>query len=121
MMRPLLLLFVIGCGGSKAPPSNTATTGSGSATVTADGSDGDCMGGGTLALDSKDCKFWGEVMGPPPGAGKDIQVLKCCYPTLEAACKNTGGCEVPDCTADKDVPAKVICKDTTHGGVPTNP
>lgn len=46
---------------------------------------------------------------------------KCCYPTQEAACKHTGGCEVADCTADASTPAQVTCKDTTHGGEPTNP
>jgi hypothetical protein len=92
----------------------------GSATPAAEGSDGDCMGGGTLALDSKDCKFWGEVMGATkrrhghPHAEVLLSDARGCV-------QNTGGCEVADCTADKAVPAKVICKDTTHGGVPTNP
>jgi hypothetical protein len=120
-MRALWFLIAIGCGGSKAPPSNTAT--GSPAPVTAGPDDSECMGGGKIypgGAPAADCKYWGELMGPPMEGG-GITMLQCCYPALEAACTNTGGCAVADCTPDQATPAKVTCKDTTHGGVPTNP
>jgi hypothetical protein len=123
----LLVVLCAGCGGSKATaPSNTSTSSSkGSAAADSGAPHPDCMEGGVLltATRTATCAFYGEVMGAPKPDGTPA-VHKCCYPTAEAACKNTSGCEVKDCTFDAKAtaPTEVSCKDTTHGGVgPTNP
>lgn len=82
------------------------------------------MGGGVIHEDGKSeagCKFFGEVMGPPPKdtGGTGIHAIKCCYATAEAACKNTLGCEADNCAFDAKAtaPSPVKCKkDTTHDG-----
>jgi hypothetical protein len=123
MKRVLILLFAIGCGGSKTTaPSNTSKTAEPPKAVAS----GDCMEGGIAHADGQaeaGCKYFGEVMGTPKADGTGT-VVKCCYATAELACKFTSGCELKDCTFDAKAtaPTAITCKDTTHGGVgPTNP